>query len=466
MGKQTIFGLILGSMVLVVLTGCKSFNGDKVRREHAESYPAALAQTTDQALATETSLGLEDCLRIALEHSLEARSAEIQERVAKLERKIAFANFLPSVSLDYTHYEFDPEINLELNGDTMTIDKIRSFSWQANASIFNPATWFLYSLHKRGEEIAELVTDYTRQMTVLQVTMLYFQCLSLEEMDRGLAGELAAAEELEKELATLADEGLISAWQAEEAQVLVQARRLQRQQTARNLEQGKAALLAAMGLSPLADVSLKVQTPLERPAGTLDDLVLEALLCHPQLRIADRSIEIEKEQVRMAVSNFLPKLFGFVTYPDSLDDFVKASDQWLYGLSGTMTLFNGFANINEYKAARARRKKSFIAREQASLAVMLEVVSAHLTVQTAEEQVALAQRVSDVAAKRLTETENQWREGLVNASALLEATARRDKARAQAISARFQHQVTTATLLNVMGKTNIDYEEPEHDSAS
>jgi outer membrane protein TolC len=153
-------------------------------------------------------------------------------------------------------------------------------------------------------------------------------------------------------------------------------------------------------------------------------------------------------------------------FPDMLEDFVSTSDQWTYGLSGTMTLFNGFANINEYKAARAHRSASFLAREQAALTLMLEVVSAHLALQTAAEQETLARRISDVAVKRFTETQDQWREGLVNASALLDAMSEREKARVQAISARFQYQVTTATLLNVMGQTQIDYEEPEHDGAS
>ncbi len=458
--------LVPAALALTTLAGCKSFNGDKIRRTHAESYPQALAQVAERALAEKGPLGLEDCVRLALEHSLETRSAEIGQRIAKLDRKIAFANFLPSVSVDYMHYEFDPEISLKLGETAMNIDKVRTVTWQANMSIFNPATWFLYSMRKRGAEIAELVTDYTKQMTVLQVTLLYFQSLSLEEMDQALEAEWTAAMALEAELRALHDEGLLSEWQAEQAQVLVLARRIERDRTRRQLTESKADLLAVMGLSPMAELTLKAQRPLEPPTGTLAERIVEALLCHRQLHIADRSIEIQREQVKMAVANFLPQLFGFVSFPDSLDDFVGMSDQWMYGLSGTMTLFNGFANINEYKAARERREKSFLEREQASLAVMLEVVKAHLMLATVTEQTELAQQVYDVTAKRLAEAEQQWREGLVNSSELLDLRAERDKARVQAINARFQYQVSTATLLNVMGKTKIDYEEPSHDGQS
>ncbi|MCP4589245.1 MAG: hypothetical protein GY842_00735, partial [bacterium] len=99
MTNRAITTVLLASLVAVTSTGCRRFNGEKVRRDHAERYPRALAQTTERALAERGPLGLEDCVRLALEHSLETRSAEIQQRIAKLDGKIAFANFLPSVSV-------------------------------------------------------------------------------------------------------------------------------------------------------------------------------------------------------------------------------------------------------------------------------------------------------------------------------------------------------------------------------
>lgn len=454
-------------MAVVMLTGCQSFDGEKVRTEHAQEYRQALAERTAETIPPGMALTLDDCIRLALQNNLSVRSAEIQSRIATLDRKIAFANFLPHLDLAYTHYEFDPTISIELpEAEPMRIERVRSLTWQANVSIFNPATWFLYTMHKRGAEIAELVTDYTRQMTALQVTVAYFQCLSLEETDRALAGELAAAVEVERKLRDLSEEGLVRPWQANQAKVLVQARQIERDRTRRNLQQAKTNLLAMLGLSPLADISLAVQTPLEPPAGDLEDLVIEALLSHPHLRIADRNVEIQKERVKIALADFLPKLFGFVYRPESLEDLAGGSVDWVYGLNGMMTIFNGFANINEYKAAKAHRQDSFLQREQATLSIILEVLRAHLTVMTAQEQVALAAGALEVATERHSETEQQWREGLVSSSELLEAAAERDRARAQAIGARFQYQVSTATLLNVMGKTRTDYEEPDYDGQS
>ena len=450
-------------LAVLVIAGCRSFDGEKVRAEHAEQYRRELAARTQEVLSANQPLDLDACIRIAMENNLDVRSSQIQQRIATLERKIAFANFLPVLDIGYMHYEFDPAIALELSDTTLRIDKIRTVTWQAIMSIFNPATWFLYAMHKRGAEIAELVTMYTLQVTALQTTILYFQCLSLEETGQALDSELAAALETERRMESLGQEGLVSAWQADQAKVLVQARRLEYRRTQRELQRARADLLAAMGLSPTAEIALATQTPLEVPSGALEEWIAEALLGHPHVGIADRNVEIQKEQVKIAVAGFLPQVFGFATYPDSIDDFVDTSGQWIYGLSATMTLFNGFANVNEYKAAKARREESFLQREQASLAIILEVVRAHLMLETIAEQATLAQSVYDVAAGRAAEAEQKWREGLIDSSEMFDLTAQRDKARGQAVAAKFQHQVGIATLLNVMGKTKIDIGEPEHD---
>lgn len=457
---------ILGVAILIApaMTGCRSFDGQKVRAEHAERYPAELARKTEEVLAAKRPLNLDDCIRIALENSLTVRSREIQSRIARLDRKTAFANFLPAVSLNYQHTHFDPQVIRSISGfeAAMSDKRLDEVTWQIEMSIFSPATWFLYSMHTRGAEIADLVTEYTKQMTVLQVTAGYFYCLSLEEYERALDAQMKAAQVLLEEMTAFYDEGLVSDWQVGQVRVLAQSRRLELDRTARIRAEAEAELLTTMGLSPLADLTLEPQTPLEPAPGSLEDFISEALLNHRQLQISDRKIAIEQEKVKTAIAGFLPVLLGFASRTDSSDSYLKYSNYWTAGLSATMTVFNGFANVNEYKAAKGRREESFLEREQASLAVILEVIRAYLALQTARDQMALAQNTFDVASKRFLEVRQKWQEGLVSSSEMLEMTAERDRTRMQAISSRFQYQISAATLLNAMGRTKIDYEESHH----
>jgi len=468
MAERTKVGIFLGLLGMVALTGCKSFDGDKVRREHVESYQQQLAEKTAETLADGAPLTLDDCIRIALDNSLQVRSAEIEARIAKLERKTAFANFLPAVSLNYQYTNFDPQVVMKIGGfEAARSDKrVREVTWDIQMSILNPATWFLYSMHTRGAEIADLVTDYTKQLTVLQVTAGYFHCLSLAEYERALDSQIEAAEALQKDLEALENEGLASAWQAEQAGVLVLARQIERDRTGRARAQAESDLLVAMGLSPLAEISLRADASVDPVTGSLEDLVSEALLCHPQLRISDRAVAIQQEAVKVAFAGFLPVLQGFASRMDSTDSFLKYSNYWVGGLAGTLSVFNGFANINEYKAARQRREEVFLEREQASLAVILEVFKAHLNLQTAAQERAWAQQNLKVASAKLAEVRQQWQEGLISAPALLDLLAQRDGAQMQAINAGYRYQVATATLWNVMGKTKTDFEGVSHDDQS
>ncbi len=454
-------------LILMFLAGCRSYDGARIRREHADNYPEALREKTTEVFSEHKALSLNDCIAIAMENNLATRTAATEKRIAKLERRIAFANFLPAVKLDYSQYEFDPTISLPLSEDeTLRLDSTKALLWNASVSVFNPATWFLYGMHKRGEEIADQVVLYTRQMTALQVTMLYFQCLTLEQAERSMAADVEAAEALHVEVAALAQEGLVNAWQADQADVYARARKAELARTRRTHEQTVSALLAAMGLSPLTEISLTEGTPLTPPEGSMEELILEAMLNHPSLHMADRQIAIEKEKVKLAISSFLPVLGAFAYHPDSLNSSLAPSNQWIYGLAGTMTLFNGFANINQYKAARQGREKAFIAREQTALTLMLEVIRARQNLDTAQDQLDLAQRSLTVASRRHAETIQKRDEGLIGSAELLRETAEHAKAQMQVLAARFQHQVAVATLLNVMGKTETDVEVKTHDSQS
>ena len=465
MHKKNVILLIVLFSGTLLYSGCRSFDGDKARIEDAAAFEQSLKERTAQALTEGTALRLEDCIRIALENNLSIRSSEIQTRIAKLERKISFGNFLPVLDLNYQHTSFDPQLKRKFGTMEIAMSdrKVQEITWQANMSIWNPLTWFMYSMHVRGEEIANIVHEYTKQMTVLHVTMLHFHCLSLQEIKSALESQLAFAWALEKETQAFKEEGLIAEWQAEQAGVIVLAKQTDLHRIQRAIDQVKADLLAAMGLTPLSSISLEMNTPLQQPQEPLESLITEALLCHPELQISDRRVAIEERKVELSIAIFLPTLTGFASYVDSSDSFLKYSDYWVTGLAGTLRIFDGFANVNAYKLVREQRKDAYIRREQASLALMIKVVKAHLNMTNAEAEMVLAEKFQGVASKRFTEIEEKWREGLVSSSEMLNVTAERDSAQMQVMAARFQHQISIATLINSMGKADTSVEEQNND---
>jgi len=453
-----LFVLIL---ILVALTGCESFNGEDIRQEHALNYPEQLATKTREVLAEYQPLDLNDCIRISMENGLSVKSAEIQQNLALLEKKVSFANFLPAVSLSYQKTWWDPQPQIEFgaSGFPMHDKNVRDVTWDIQLSIFNPVTWFLYSMHTRGYEIAELVTDYTHQAIVLEVTAQYFQCLTLEKMLTIMESQLTAASALEKELNAYHQEGIISSWQADQARVLVLARQTELRQIQRSLAQAKAELLANMGLNPSEDVTLEQQMPLQTQEDSLDDLITEALLNHPSMAISDRQVAIEKEKLKAAVTAFVPQLVGFANRVDTSDSHQVFTNYWMGGLSATIRLFDGLANVNYYQAAKELQKDALIRREQATLTLMLQVIRAFDQVKVAKDQVELAYQVKLTAAEHLMEVKQQYEQGLIQASDMLAMAAESDRAEIQYLQAQFQYQTGIAVLNNVIGNTQIIFEE-------
>ncbi len=465
MVKRIRFNLLMVIFALsLFLAGCNNYDGNLIRADHVKDYQSSLTEKTNSILSKE-SFGLKDCIEIALKNNLNVKASRIQERMARLERKVAFSSFIPVVNLDYQYTKWDrqPKVKFGSSAVAMHDRSIRNITWQIQMSIFDPSTWFLYAMHQRGEEIAELVTKYTKQMTVLEVTINYYHCLSLKQVEQALQSQLNAAIALEKEISAFYEEGLVTQWQSDQCQVLVLGRETSLESMRYALRQAEADLLVSMGLSPLAEISLDIEQSLDIPGGSLEDVVAEALISSPQLHISDRQVAVEKEKVKVALAGFLPRLVGFANRTHSSDSFLLYDNYWTYGLAGTMSLFNGFANINEYKAAKERRKEAFIEREQRTLVLMLEVVKAYLNVENAERQSLLAQKALEASSRHLAEVEDKWREGLIDSSEVFDVLAEKDSAQMELMNSRFQQQVSIATLYNVMGITDTDYGENRHE---
>ena len=449
--------LFFNCLFLLFFAGCRSFDGRAVREKHTKEFQQDLITETNEVLSKKIAFDLNDCIQIAMENNLQTRAAKIQQQLAKLERKIAFASFLPVVNLDYEHTRWDQQPKVKTATTIMaTHDQtVKEITWQIQMSIFDPSTWFLYAMHKRGEEIAEIVTKYTAQMTILDVTINYYHCLALQQTRSALQSQLNAAAELEKEISELFQEGLVTQWQYEQAQVIALARKTELSRTQYALKQAYGDLLVSMGLSPLAKISLNTEQPLKEPNEPLEDLVYKALLENPQLHIADRQLAIEKEKVKIALAAFLPKLTIFANRANTSDSFQLYQDFWTFGLTGTLAIFNGFANINEYKAAKERRKAAFIEREQQTLTLMLEVFKAYLNLQNAKDQAMFAQKSFGAASKHFDEINEKWKEGLVQSSEMLNVLAEKDNAQMELMVSNFNLQVSIATLQNAMGITEI-----------
>ena len=192
-----------------VVSGC-AVDFDLMRHKHAEEFPAQLSARTSELLPEGRAVGLGDCIRIALANNLDVRTARLNRRLARLDRKIAFSNFLPQVSLEVTSLSAGRQQGIQMGAGSASMSDraVTRTVLAGQQSIFLPETWFLYEMYKKGEGVSKLLQRRTRNMIRLQVTTLYFACLSQARSARAIANSLEQSESLLKELQALAREGL------------------------------------------------------------------------------------------------------------------------------------------------------------------------------------------------------------------------------------------------------------------
>ncbi|HQN00160.1 MAG TPA: hypothetical protein PLL36_03745, partial [Candidatus Hydrogenedentes bacterium] len=112
---------------------------------------------------------------------------------------------------------------------------------------------------------------------------------------------------------------------------------------------------------------------------------------------------------------------------------------------------------------RVEQEQAFLAREQESLAVMLEVVKAHSSLEDARSTLRLADAAVDAEAQMLAERTAKMREGLLRPSEMLDTVAKHDAAQVNAANARYQEQVMTAIARNVLGAIWTEKKDDNHE---
>ena len=437
----------IGLLALGLGTGCSSFNPDRARREHTASFTRNLVQLAQAELAQ--PLSLDDCIRIAMTNNYAVRKADLDRKLTRIGRQVAFTAFLPTVaaSASYNSYEKAPPMS-EKNFGTADLN--------VTMPIIMPSSWFLYAAARHGYASAGIAAHYVRQGIVLQTSVNYFNVLVQHDTIAALETQLDAARETATRVSGLADEGLVAGWEGDQAQFAAELRETELQHARRHLTVLRSELLQGLGLPPNAPIILSGETgQAHRPEGALDDLVLQALAIHPELAIADRQVVIQDHQVRQAFCNFLPVISLFSTGSWTGNDLASHAENWVSGFHGVWTLFDGLANVARYKASKVEREQTQLARENTFLSVMVAVVAADAAVRDATEIARVRRRAWEVASAKWADYDAKAREGLLPLSDALDARAVMDLAQVALVKSRFQERIAIANLELAMGLTLV-----------
>jgi len=439
----------------VLFYGCSTLDPAKERKEHTQVFSAQLQET--QARLLTAPLTLENCLRIALTNNYTIRLADLDKHLAKLNKNIAFSAFLPQVAASYGYNTFDMIPSSKTMDFHMAVATV-------TMPVFAPATWFLYGATCDGYASAELAANYTRQNIILQTTVQYYQLRLQLDMIRALESQLVAAQALTNRMEGLAAEGFIATWERNQARLLAEARAAELSHAKRQAGLLRATFLQTLGLSPLAPLQLDPQlTPIQKHDEPLEEMVLTALMNHPELSLADRLIVARENQVRQAFAKFVPTVavFGELRWIDlssfaaTLPELASSSSMWMAGFSAAWTVFNGFAHYNNLQIAKTERTKSQREREATFLSVIVRVLTADGAFHDTVESRRVAESAYQVACEKFRDYDAKTKEGLLPQSEALDAQAAMDAAHIQYIQTTYLERMALSSLELAMGITKL-----------
>lgn len=457
--------LIIISSILLV--SCSSLDSEKKQAIRMKSLADKENESKKYFQQYNNTLTLDRAIQLSVERNLTLKTKTIEQEIAKLDRKIAFGNFLPKISLGYSYTMLNDKIMGEtrdtalpiplpipLGLETRLVDKNLSlFSVNAQMPIFVPATWFLYSARQKGENISSLTRDLTEKMIKLQTIGQYHYILALESEKEYLKQELESAKEFNKSAKIALEAEAILPWEYEGTEQIVQMREYALKQNARDLQSAKMSLMNNLDMYPLLDFQLeKPQYNEDVKMPTLEETIYEALKNSELIQIREGAEDISKDVTKIAISNFLPKIVLTGGYFNTSNAALTDPDFFMGTLGGIFSIFNGFQNVNEYKKARKNQEIAFIKREEEIMKVIFETVNAYNSLESSREERDIALKNFAVNTGRFNQKKLEKETDSIDNWEYIQGVAEYEKALSLKEKAEYKYRVSLATLNMLTGK--------------
>lgn len=457
--------LIIISSILLV--SCSSVDSEKKQALRMKSLADKENESKKYFQQYNNTLTLDRAIQLSVERNLTLKTKTIEQEIAKLDRKIAFGNFLPKVSLGYSYTMLNDKIMGETKDtalpiplpmsfglETRLVDKNLSlFSVNAQMPIFVPATWFLYSARQKGENISSLTRDLTEKMIKLQTIGQYHYILALESEKEYLKQELESAKEFNRSAKIALEAEAILPWEYEGTEQIVQMREFALKQNARDLQSAKMSLMNNLDMYPLLDFQLeKPQYNEDVKIPTLEETIYEALKNSEFIQIREGAEDISKDVTKIAISNFLPKIVLTGGYFNTSNAALTDPDFFMGTLGGMFSIFNGFQNVYEYKKARKNQEIAFIKREEEIMKVIFETVNAYNSLESSREERDIALKNFAVSTGRFNQKKLEKETDSIDNWEYIQGVAEFEKALSLKEKAEYKYRVSLATLNMLTGK--------------
>jgi outer membrane protein len=430
----------------------------------------AAAQTS----AASAPLTLRQAVSIALEKNPLRKAALADTKAALAEVRVARSSLMPHLTLSETGtrgndpvYVFGSKLRQQRFTTTdFALNKLNTplpfgnFATRFGGSwnLFDSfASWHAVSRARLMNDAAAHQLDRTDQEIVFRVIDAYYgTLLARKQLEVATQAEETAQAILDRSQ-TRFDSGLVVESDVLTAKVRMASRSEELARAHNNLEMARAQLNIALGEA--ADSPFKLVEALEQRALPIPDLSgieTQALENRPDLRRIQSEEAAQQQGVAMAKSAFGPRVNAVAGWELDNPTLVAGGggNNWLGAIEVQFDLFQGGAQRATLARERALAEKVTAMKQAASDAIRLEVRHAYYDLDSARQEVTIAQLAVAQAQESLRINQDRYDGGLITITDLLgvEETSRRTQA--EYWEATYRLHISFASLELASGTLN------------
>jgi outer membrane protein TolC len=409
-----------------------------------------------QASATPLSLALRDAIQRGLKYNLGILTNRDVVDIAAVERRRTLSTLLPNVSAGATQVSSQIDLvafGLSLPGFPAVVgpfgyQNVRAFAQQ---TIYDRPS--LKNLKSAGESLraAKLSAEDARNLVVQAVSSAYLAIITDAARVEAIQAELNTAQALfdrasdQKRAGTVAGIDVLRA----EVELRTEQQRLVAQKNI--VEKDKLTLARAIGLPTGQPFSISDTLPFTPLPIALDDLLKQAYDHRADYRAAQANVRAAEFALESAHSEHWPEVVVQGDYGDIGKTLANSHGSYDLVAGVRVPIYAGGRTRTDIDEAEALLRNRKNAVEDLRGRIDYEVRNAVLDLQSAADQVAVAERNADLANQTLMQARDRFTAGVTDNIEVVQAQQLLAAANENYISSLNAHNAAKIALATALG---------------
>ncbi len=396
----------------------------------------------------EGTLTVEDCIRIALANSPKAVSAHLDVQEAQIQVNLARGEFLPTVNAGASQ------------GYTVSNPDGRSTSDHGSSNAYAQAQLAIsgFTDKVRAVKIQKLQLERAELSLNSQINAI---SRNVKKAYYALASAVRAVDirtkshELYQEQYDRATEfykqGLRPKVDVTTAEVNLNNEKLRLIRAQNAVKTASANLANAMGITTPKQLQVAEVTDMEEIDIPFDEVVKTAYQKRPDILSSQTNAKIGQIRVNQAKAGYFPTFSFSAGFNKYSDDLRLDNEEAKLMLSVELPIFSAFKTYNGVKQAQLNLAQINTSNRSLLNDVFLEVQSAYINMQEAQQSIPIAQLNVTKARENLDLAQGRYNEGIGDVIELKDAEVAYTDAELSLLTARYDYASAVADLKQAMG---------------